>query len=172
MRMLTLRALLERGSLLHLLEEPEFGHNIALGIVKDNHVKCDHYFAIFVFTAESKDNGELSLRVASTTVVGVQRHTTKRLRYQGVYLDPGMTDNHIFMETLRAHYRAAQQETFERMNAIGTHGMPFRWTKHFPNGAGDLSNLPEFVVADPDLEELEKLFNTPDTRDEPSDFED
>ena len=67
---------------------------------------------------------------------------------------------------MRAHYRAAQRDTFERINAIGTHGIPLRWTKNFPNGARDLSNPPEFVVSDPDLAELEKLFNSPDTRSE------
>lgn len=171
MRTLTLRTLLARETLLQVLEEPEFEHNMALGIVRDNFVKCDHYFAIFVFTAESQDDGKLFLRVASTTVVGVQRHTTKRLQYQGVYLNPNVTDSDVLMETLRAHYRAAQRDTFERINAIGTHGIPLRWTKNFPNGAGDLSNPPEFVVSDPDLEELEKLFKTPDTRSESTDFE-
>lgn len=60
MKTFTLRTLLGRENLLQLLEEPEFEHNIALGIVKDNFVKCDHYFAIFVFTAESQDDGSCS----------------------------------------------------------------------------------------------------------------
>jgi hypothetical protein len=33
---------------------------------------------------------------------------------------------------------------------------------HFSNGAGDLADSPEFVIADPELAELEKLFRTPD----------
>jgi hypothetical protein len=134
MRTLTLRTLLARESLLQVLKEPEFEHNMALGIVKDNFVKCDDYFAIFVFTAESQDDGKLFLRVASTTVVGVQRHTTKRLQYQGVYVNPNVTDSDVLMETLRAHYRAAQQDTFERINAIGTHGIPFVGRRTFRTG--------------------------------------
>jgi len=47
--------------------------------------------------------------------------------------------------------------------------LPLRWTKSSPNGAGDLASPPEFMIADPDLEELEKLFSVPDPR---SDAED
>src|SRR5262249_9623853 len=127
--------------------------------------------AIFVFTAESQDDGRLLLRPASTTVVGVQRYTTKRFVFQGIHVNPNVTESQVLMETLRAHYRAAQRDTFERINSIGTRGIPLRWTKNFPNGAGELSEPPEFIVSDPDLEELERLFNTPDTRNESPDFE-
>jgi hypothetical protein len=62
------------------------------------------------------------------------------------------------MDTLRAHYRAQQQDAMERLQSVGA-GLPLRWTKDFPNGAGDLADPPEFIIADPDLAELEKLFS-------------
>ena len=69
------------------------------------------------------------------------------------------------METLRAHFRAQQEDTLERFMSVGS-ALPLRWTKNFPNGAGDLASPPEFIMADPDLAELEKLFSTPDPRSE------
>jgi len=39
-----------------------------------------------------------------------------------------------------------------------------RTAVNFPNGAGDLASPPEFVITDPDLTELEKLFSLPDRR--------
>ena len=39
------------------------------------------------------------------------------------------------------------------------------WAKNFPNGAGDLENLPAFTINGPELAELEKLFNVSDSPD-------
>ena len=165
MRTLTLRTIFERATILRLLEEPEFEHNLALSVVRDGDIKNDHYFAVFVFTVEPHEDGCLLLRVASTTVVGIQRYTTKRLYLQGVDVTSKPNESGLLTETLRAHFRAQEQDTSARLGSIGPRGMPLGWfKKHFPNGAGVLPSPPEFVVSDPELEELEKLFKTPDTR--------
>lgn len=122
----------------------------------------DHDLAIFVFEAEPLGDGSTALRSVSTTVVGIQRYTTTRLRYQGVHIASTPGDG-LLMETVRAHYRAQQEDTVERLMSVGG-ALPLRWTKRFPNGAGDLADPPEFVVADSDLQELEKLFSLPDPR--------
>jgi hypothetical protein len=69
------------------------------------------------------------------------------------------------MDTLRAHFRAQQEDTVERFKYVGS-GIRPPWTKHFPNGASDLSGPPEFIIADADLAELENLFSMPDPRHE------
>jgi len=162
MAILTLRAIFEAETVLSLLDEPEFAHNLSLQAARDVKPISDHYLAVFVFSAEALDDGTRALRVVSTTVLGIQRYTTTRLRYQGVY--PAFADGEsLLMDTLRAHYRAQQQDTIERLGSIGS-GFPPPWIRNFPNGAGDLADPPEFIIADPDLEQLEKLFSVPDPR--------
>ena len=69
----------------------------------------------------------------------------------------------LVTETLRAHFRVCCENIDEFLSS-GLRPRPARsWIKKFPNGAGDLRNPLEFVIADPDVEELEKLFDTPDT---------
>jgi hypothetical protein len=159
---LTIRTVFERVTVLSLLSEPGFADNYSLQAQRDVKPLSDHYLAIFVFDAEPLGDGRMALRPVSTTVVGIQRYTTTRLKYQGVHIanPPG---EGLLMETLRAPYRAQQEDTLERFKSVGS-SVPLRWTKSFPNGAGDLSSPPEFVIADPDLAELEKLFSLPDTR--------
>ncbi len=160
MATLTLRTVFEAETVLGLLEEPEFAHNVALLAARDVKPTSDAYLAIFVFSAEPLDDGTRALRIISTTVLGVQRYTVTRLRYQGVY--PARADeDSLLMDTLRAHYRAQQEDTMERLLSVGG-ALPLRWTKDFPNGAGDLADPPEFIIADPDLEQLEKLFSVQD----------
>jgi hypothetical protein len=161
---ITLRTLFDRATVLKLLEEPELAHNLALRAIRDITPFNDHYLAIFVFSAKPLDDGTLLLRATSTTVVGIRRDTTIRMRHQGIYLTKGATRT-ILSQTLRAHFRAQQEGINERLASIGSSINP-RWTKNFPNGAGDLVSPPEFVMADPDLTELERLFSTPDPRSE------
>jgi hypothetical protein len=164
MATLTLRAVFEAQTVLGLLNEPEFAHNLTLQAARDVKPTSDHYLAIFVFSTEPLDDGTRVLRVISTTVLGIQRYTTTRLRYQGVY--PAHIDGEsLLVDTLRAHYRARQQDTMERLKSIGS-AFPPPWIRDFPNGAGDLPDPPEFIIADPDLDQLEKLFSTPDPRPE------
>jgi hypothetical protein len=170
-RTVTLRTVFERASILELLEDPEFEHNVPYSIDRDNALKSDHYFVVFVFIAESQKDGHLLLRVASTTVVGIQRYTTTRLRYQGVYVTSTPNESSLLAETLRAHFRADQEFFAKCVEAAAPFAPPLPWYKDFRNGAGDLSSPPEFAMSDPELEELEKLFNTPDTRSEPEDLE-
>ena len=85
MATLTLRTIFEAGTVLGLLEEPEFAHNVAIQAAREVKPTSDHYLAVFVFTAEPLDDGTRVLRIISTTVLGVQRYTTTRLRYQSVY---------------------------------------------------------------------------------------
>ena len=162
MATLTLRTVFEAEAVLGLLNEPEFAHNVVLQAARDVKPTSDAYLAIFVFSAEPLDDGTRALRVISTTVLGIQRYTVTRLRYQGVY--PAHADgDSLLMDTLRAHYRAQQEDTMERFQSVGG-ALPLHWTKSFPNGAGDLADPPEFIIADPDLEQLEKLFSTLDPR--------
>ena len=164
MTTLTLRAIFEEATVLSLLAEPEFAGNYTLLAARDVKPTSDHFLAVFVFSAEPMEDGSRVLRIVSTTVVGIQRYTTTRLRYQGVHIANPAGDS-LLMETLRAHYRAQQEDTLERFMSVGG-GLPLRWTKKFPNGAGDLASPPEFIIADPDLAELEKLFSIPDPRSE------
>lgn len=161
-----MRTVFERQTILKILEDPEFEHSTNAYIVKRNKPALEHYLAVFVFSAESQTDGSLRLRVTSTTVLGIQRYTTARLFLQGVYLMEKLHEHHLFSETLRAHFRAEQKLLHERMESVGLYGMHLDWfKKHFPNGAGDLSSPPEFVIADPDFEALEKLFNRHDPPD-------
>jgi hypothetical protein len=162
MAILTLRTSFEAETVLGLLNEPEFAHNLSLRAARDVKPTSDHYLAVFVFSAEPLDDGTRVLRVLSTTVLGIQRYTTPRLRYQGVYTAQ-LDGESLLMGALRAHYRAQQQDTIERMRSIGS-AIPPAWIRYFPNGAGDLEDPPEFIITDPDLDELEKLFSVPDPR--------
>ena len=168
MKTLTFRAIFERDSILKLLDEPEFEHNLHRRVICNVKPANDHYLAVFVFTAEPQDDGTILLRAVSTTVVGIQRYTTARLQHQGIYVSKP-EETSVLAETLRAHFRAQQEDTIHRLSvAAGSIRLP--WAQHnFPNGAGDLSSPPEFFISDPDLEELEKLFNTPDPSSESDD---
>jgi hypothetical protein len=164
MRTVTMRTVFERQAVLKILQEPEFRDSTEASIVRDNKPTREHYLAVFVFSAESQNDGSLRLRVTSTTLLGIQRYTTARLRGQGVYVMEKLHEHGLFSETLRAHFRAEQKLLLERMESVGLHGMHLSWfKKHFANEAGDLSSPPEFVIADPDFEELEKLFKPQDT---------
>lgn len=162
MMALTIRTVFERATVLSLLSEPGFADNYSLQAERDVKPSGDHYLANFVFEAEPLGDGRMALRPVSTTVVGIQRFTTTRLRYQGVHIANPPGDG-LLIETLRAHYRAQQEDTLERFMSVGS-AATLRWTKSFPNGAGALADPPEFVIADPDLAELEKLFSLPDPR--------
>jgi hypothetical protein len=162
MATLTLRAVFDQTTVLGLLTEREFADNWALKAARDVKPTSDHYLAVFVFSAEPLEDGSRALRVISTTVVGIQRYTTTRLRYQGIYIAQASGDS-LLMDTLRAHYRAQQEDTMERFQSVAS-GLPPRWIRGFPNGAGDLTDPPEFIITDPDLTELEKLFSVPDPR--------
>jgi hypothetical protein len=162
MTALTIRTIFERATVLSLLDEPEFAYNYALQAERDIKPASGHYLAVFVFAAEPLGDGGVALRIVSTTVLGIQRYTTTRLKYQSVHITNPPSEG-LLMETLRAHFRAHQEDTLERFMSVGS-GIQLRWTKSFPNGAGDLASPPEFVIADPDLAELEKLFSLPDRR--------
>ena len=127
---LTIRTVFERATVLSLLAESEFASNYNLQAQRDVKPASDHYLAVFVFAAEPLGDGSMALRTVSTTVVGIQRYTTTRLRYEGVYIasPPG---EGLLLETLRAHYRAQQEDTMERLMSVGS-TLPLRWTKSFP----------------------------------------
>jgi hypothetical protein len=161
-RLITLRTIFESDDVFRLLEEPEFAHNTSLHAARDIKPFSDHFLAIFVFEAESQYDGSLLLRAISTTVVGIQRYTTKRLQHQGIYVATNPDEHPILPGTLRAHFHAREEDLRERLNSIW--GPKLRWTKEFPNGAGDLASPTEFVISDPDLTALEKLFSVPDPR--------
>ena len=57
------------------------------------------------------------------------------------------------IELLRAHYRAEQVDTAQRV--LSRSGLPIPCNKKwYANGVGDLENPPEFTIADPEIEEL------------------
>jgi hypothetical protein len=168
-KLITLRTVLRSVDVLSLLEEPEFKGSTSLHAHAYVEPLSDHFLAVFVYEAESDQEGALSLRAVSTTVAGIQRFTTKRLRGQGIYVESNPKENVILWGTLRAHFRAQEQELRERLNSIS--GPKLRWTMDFPNGAGDLATLAEFVIEDPDLAALEGLLSKPDPRPQQDDNE-
>jgi hypothetical protein len=119
---------------------------------------------VFVFAANPWADGTRALQIISTTVVRIQRYTTSRLRYQGIYLARPSGDS-LLVDTLRAHFRAQQEDTVENVQ-LRRERDSAALDKTFPNGAADLSGPPEFIIADPDLTELENLFSMPDQRHE------
>ena len=163
MGFLTIRTVFERATVLALLNEKEFEGNIALSAAADVKPFNDHYFAVFVIQTEPDGSGNLILNAASSTVVGIQRYTVTRLRYQGIYVMSNPGPNGLLCELLRAHYRAEQEDTLERFSTISA--LPMPWTKKwYSNSAGDLQNALQFSIADPDIEELNKLFSLGDSR--------
>ena len=164
-KIVTLRTIFSSSTVLDLLDEPEFADNLTLKAARDVEPRNDQYFAVFVFAAESQADGTLLLEPISTTVVGIQRYSTNRLRSQGIYATADPSANPILSGTLRAHFRAKQEDLKERLASVST-AHQLRWTKDFPNGAGDLANRPEFVIEDPDLADLERLFSAQDLRPE------
>lgn len=156
-RAITIRTVFERATVLQLLDEPEFTQNTTLQVVQDGNPLNEHYLAVFVYDAESQDDGTIRLRPISTTVAGIQRFTAKRLFYQGIYAASNPDKDQLLFETLRAHYRAGQQDLKERI--LSNYGPKLRWTKSFSNGAGDLSAPFDFVIEDPDVADLNALFN-------------
>jgi hypothetical protein len=162
-KIITFRGIFERADVLRLLDEPEFIHNLNLQAERDVKPFNAHFLAIFVFAAESQCDDTLLLRVLSTSVFGIQRYTTKRLQNQRVDLIRKPDEHEIFARTLRAHYLAQEQLLHERLGYMGL-SVTRRWTNDYPNGAGDLPSPPEFVISDPDLPDLEKLFSIPDPR--------
>jgi hypothetical protein len=164
-KILTLRTIFSSSAVLSLLDEPEFADNLTLKAARDVKPLNDQYLAVFVFAAQSKADGTVLLDPISTTVVGIQRYSTNRLRSQGIYETADPSANPILSGTLRAHFRAKQEDLNERLTSIST-AHHLRWTKDFPNGAGDLAIRPEFVIADPDLADLERLFSVQDPRPE------
>ena len=163
-RFITLRTIFDRDAILRLAEEPEFVHNISLQAKLTNDPSHDHFLAVFVFEVISQGDGTLLLRVVSTTVTGIQRYTTKRLIFQGIYMADASDTQQIPFETLRAHFREQEQDVRERINASSGPGLP--WKKAFPNGAGDSVSPMEFVIDDPDVTALNALFSISDLQED------
>ena len=115
---LTLRSFFEKSTVLSLLAEPEFAGNYALQAARAVKPTSDHYLPIFVFSGDSLGDGSMALRIVSTTVLGIQRYTMTRLQYQGVHISNPDGDG-LLMKTLRAHYRAQQEDTLERLSSVG-----------------------------------------------------
>jgi hypothetical protein len=158
-----MRAVYERETVIGLLTENAFRGNIALSAAADVKPFNDHYLAVFVLQTEPSDQAQLTLSIVSSTVVGIQRYTTKRLSYQGIHLISNPQIDGLFVELLRAHYRGAQQDTEERI--ASTWGVPLLWSKRwFANGAGDLRDPQQFSISDPDVEALNTLFSLEDKR--------
>ncbi len=86
----------------------------------------------------------------------------KRLAFQGVHVQ-ALESEGLLLETVRRHFRSEQQSVHYKLNT-GIHGLPRRWSDHFPNGAGDLEDQEPFVISDPDLQALEGLFALEDPR--------
>jgi hypothetical protein len=157
-----MRAVFSLNVVLKIAQETEFEHNICAGTIRTNLLKVDDYLGVFVFEANSQGDGTMVLTTLSTTLLGIQRYTTKRLYAQGIYTVPTLEDDSILREIIKSHIRAADEDTMARLEIVPT-GMKLPWAKHnFPNGAGDLSDPPTFVIGDPELDELERLFGDPD----------
>lgn len=134
---------------MRLLDEPDFAQSLAL---EEQCALADQFLAIFVFEAEWQNKPTLLLRAISTTVLGIQRYTTKRLARQGVRTISASERDQIPLDVLRDHFRA--QDRLKSAN-----GPQIHWTEQFANGAGDLSDRTRFVIADPDVSRLNALFD-------------
>jgi hypothetical protein len=154
---LTLRTVFERATVLSLRLEREFRDSQDLLAEESVQPFNDAYLAIFTLQAEATDEGMLKLRIVSTTVLGIQRYTIKRLLWQNVYMSPG--GDGLMMNLLRAHYRHRHRKMTEAFAMLGGPDLR-RWTEKFSNGAGDLDDPPEFLINDPDLEQLNRIAGT------------
>jgi len=162
MEPLTFRFVLERKALELLFAEKEFREHIGLSASLIVKPVAEHFLVICVFAAHPRPGGKTSLQILSTTVLGIQRYTTTRLRYQGVYVLERPAFDGFLMEAIRAHYRADQIRLNEQTTSAGS-GIPMRWRANFPSGAGDI-DTESFVIDDPDLQTLERLFSLRDGR--------
>jgi hypothetical protein len=165
MRAITFRVVFESSVIFGLLDETEFASNLTLMAARDVKPVSEHFLGVFVLSVEPLGDGTLRLTVLSTTVLGVQRYTTTRLRHQGVHIMVALNMPEWVLETLRAHYRGVDQDVNERLRSMWS-GLELRWTKDFPSGAGDLEAPPQFIFDDPDVQALKDLFSKPDPRSE------
>lgn len=165
MRTLTMRALFERDSVLRILEEPEFERLGTGSFLRENHPPTDHFLAVVVFGAEPQGDGTLLLSTLSTTLLAIQQNTISRLRSQGVLMVAKNRPIELLAEALRAHFRADHENLRKRLESISVvgPGIPMNWIEqHFSSGAGDSIQPITFITTDPELEELEKLWNKDD----------
>lgn len=156
-KVLTMRFILDRNVLLDLLEEQGFAENLSLRAKCHADPPYDQFLAIFVFEAVPQEGGALRMSAISTTVLGFQRYTTKRLTFQGVYSMSEADWDGILADTLRAHFRAQGQDLAARLRSLNGPQLP--WTKQFANGAGDLNPVFEVLIEDPEVAELNALFH-------------
>jgi len=166
---LTVRTVFERATVLGLLQEREFQANQELSAEASVKPLSDAFLAVFTLQAEATDDGMLRLRIVSTTVLGIQRYSIKRLQWQHVNVHPG--EDGLVMDLLRAHFRHRERKLNEALATIG-HPDVRRWTEKFSNGAGDLEDPPEFLISDPDLEQLNRIAGSPPDAGEEDEQED
>jgi hypothetical protein len=166
---ITIRVVFERRVVEELAEEYEFRDNADIAAVCTVKPLSDHFLAVFVVKTEPADDHCLSLTVLSTTVVGVQRYTTSRLRYQGVHLLTAPRADGLLVNLLRAHFRAAGTRTQRALEQMYS-GLPPRWRVWYQNGAGDLDTPFEWLIEDPDVAELEGLWSLVDPRPDSEDL--
>lgn len=156
-KVVTIRFIFDRNVLLDLLEEQEFEQNLSLRAKCHADPPSDQFLAIFVFEILPGTDGALRLVAISTTVLGIQRYTTKRLNFQGVYFMSEADWDGILAETLRAHFRAEGQDLTARIMSLNGPQLP--WTRQFASGAGDLNPPFEVLIEDPEVAELYALFH-------------
>lgn len=152
METLTFRFVFEKSVLQVLHSEDEFKHNIPLSAKL---TASEHFIAIFVYRTEPTLEGTRTLEIASTTIAPIQRYSLRRMAATGIYLLRSAEEHGLAMHTIRAHFRAARHEMYYRLASQG--GRLLRWQDSFRNGAGDMEQ-PAYVIRDPDLEGLERLF--------------
>jgi hypothetical protein len=158
---LTFRTVFARPTVIGLLQERGFRDSQVLAAEESVKPFNDAYLAVFTLQAEATEDGMLKLRIASTTVLGIQRYSINRLRWQRVHEHSG--GDGLMMDLLRAHYMYQDRRLNETFATIGRGGLR-RWTEMFSNGAGDLEDPPEFSIDDPDLDELNRIAGmAPDT---------
>jgi len=154
---LTLRTIFERATVLGLRQEREFRDSQDLLAEESVQPFNDAYLAVFTLQAEATGDGMLKLRIVSTTVLGIQRYSIKRLLWQRVYVSPA--GDGLLTDLLRAHYRHRHHKLIDAFARLGGPDLR-RWTEKFSNGAGDLDDPPEFLINDPDLDQLNRIAGT------------
>lgn len=160
-KFLTLRAVVKKETLLRVLKMS--GRTFISGIIPSDEIG-DHFFITFFFSAEPHAESSLLLTLVSSTIVGIQRYTTKRLEYQGIHLIEVVRDDSLLSEAIVAHFVAKEEDTRAVLEDMWDSEMPRSWFKDYKNFAGDLNPRLQFVINDPDADLLTQLFLLRDPR--------
>ena len=154
---LTMRLLFPRESVLSLLDDPALNGSLSLTAQRDVKPFSDVYLAVFVLAVEPVPQCGLRLRPVSTTVVGITATASKRLIGRGFTMADTRPESPS-MEILRSHFQGEDAFVKRTLMDMG-YQLPV-WRNHYRNCAGDLDEIPEILVEDPGVKDMERLFGS------------